>query len=524
MALWNFGKTSASEEATTPEVGNGVSASARESEVWQRAREGFFECAPGGAFCAVNPALARCFGHETPAAFLATSPSIFASGLFANTAAGEDLLQKLRANNALNDYEIQINHQDGTQVWTSWSIWPHGENGAEGWGGSVSDISREKTAEERLLRHAWHDRTTGLADRNLFVERIGALLKRAANRENSNQPQFAVVFLDLDRFKVVNDTLGHNAGDQLLIGIARRLEAVLRPNDLLARLGGDEFGILLDDISDIKDVTPQLERLQKRLTMSLTIEGQEVYSNASIGVALGRRDDRVETLLRNAEAAMYRAKEKGRARYEVWQGGDKTPRDSGAMKLESDLRRAVERQEFRCFYQPLVSLATGRVIGFESLVRWFHPTLGKNSSHPLHSYRRRYRLDQSNRPLGFARIVSSARDLAEARRAQFGFDYVGQLVGPTVHAARSGQAGRPHFADQRSRWRQSEIGSDRIGLDGRSRNRHQNSQTIQSLWHQTQSRRFRHRLFKFELSPSLSVQRLENRPIVRLADGRGGEK
>ena len=379
MALWNFGKTSANEPEAAEPAGNGVAASGRDSALWQHAREGFFESTANGVLCGANPALARCFGHETSATFLETAPSLFSSGLFASTGDGERLLQKLQAHKAVNDYEIQINRQDGTTLWTSWSIWPRDDNGGVGWGGSVRDISREKTAEERLMRHAWHDKTTGLADRNLFVERIGALLKRAANRENSNQPQFAVVFLDLDRFKVVNDTLGHNAGDQLLSGIARRLEAVLRPNDLLARLGGDEFGILLDDITDIKDVTPLLERIQKRLAMSLTIEGQEIYSNASIGVALGRRDERTENLMRNAEAAMYRAKEKGRGRYEVWQNSDKSRTDSGAMQLESDLRRAVERQEFRCFYQPLVSLATGRVIGFEALVRWFHPKLGKIS-------------------------------------------------------------------------------------------------------------------------------------------------
>ena len=379
MALWNFGKTSANEPEAADLAGNGVASSGRDSALWQHAREGFFESATNGVLCAANPALARCFGHETSIEFLDAAPSLFSPGLFSDTSAAERLLQKLQTHKAINDYEIQINRKDGTALWTSWSIWPRGDNGSDGWGGSVQDISREKTAEERLMRHAWHDKTTGLADRNLFVERIGALLKRAGNRENSNQPQFAVVFLDLDRFKVVNDTLGHNAGDQLLTGIARRLEAVLRPNDLLARLGGDEFGILLDDITDIKDVTPLLDRIQKRLAMSLTIEGQEVYSNASIGVALGRRDERTENLMRNAEAAMYRAKEKGRGRYEVWTRSDKSSTDSGAMQLEADLRRAVERQEFRCFYQPLVSLATGRVIGFESLVRWFHPKLGKVS-------------------------------------------------------------------------------------------------------------------------------------------------
>jgi diguanylate cyclase (GGDEF)-like protein len=356
---------------------------------WEKAREGFFECDVDGRFRAVNPALARLFGYDSGQELLDSHSNMSVPALFVDPARGASLwrqVQELKAApkgatpesasavSMMSDEEAQVKRPDGSLLWTSWSAWPL-EDGT-GWGGAVVDISREKVAEERLLRHAFHDKTTGLADRNLFMERVATAIRRTASRPSSDPVRFAVLLLDLDRFKVVNDTLGHSAGDQLLAGAARRLEAVLRPSDLLARLGGDEFGIVLDEVSEVQDVLPLLDRIQKRLGLPITIEGQEVFANASIGVALGERDDRAETLLRHAESAMYRAKEKGRNRFEVWSRTDEAPRGANAMQLEAELRRAVERNEFRAFYQPIVSLASGRLIGFEALVRWVHPRRG----------------------------------------------------------------------------------------------------------------------------------------------------
>jgi diguanylate cyclase (GGDEF)-like protein len=196
---------------------------------------------------------------------------------------------------------------------------------------------------------------------------------------------FAVLFLDLDRFKVINDSLGHVVGDQLLIDLSRRLETSLRSSDTvarlggtptMARLGGDEFTILLDEISNVSDATCVAERLQQQLATPFTIGGHEVFTTASIGIALSATGyDRPEDILRDAETAMYRAKNRGKACHEVF---DTAMYDRAVtlLQVEIDLRRAVERQEFLVFYQPIVNLENGCLVGFEALIRWRHPQRG----------------------------------------------------------------------------------------------------------------------------------------------------
>ena len=196
---------------------------------------------------------------------------------------------------------------------------------------------------------------------------------------------FAVLFLDLDRFKVINDSLGHDVGDQLLIGLARRLETSLRSSDtvarlggmpIMARLGGDEFTVLLDEIHNVSDATCVAERLQQQLAAPFTIGGHEVFTTASIGIALSATGyDRPEDILRDAETAMYRAKNRGKACHEVFDTA-MYARAVALLQVEIDLRRAVERQEFLVFYQPIVNLEHGRLVGFEALVRWRHPQRG----------------------------------------------------------------------------------------------------------------------------------------------------
>lgn len=205
------------------------------------------------------------------------------------------------------------------------------------------------------------------------MERVDHALKLAKRHKDY---LFAVLFLDLDRFKVVNDSLGHKIGDQLLIAIARQLEECLRTTDTVARLGGDEFTILLEDINDIKDATRVAERIQQAIHTPFNLSGQEVFTTASIGIALSSTGyDRTEDLLRDADIAMYRAKELGKARHEVF---DKVMHAHALelLRLENDLRRALERQEFEVYYQPITSLFTGTLTGFEALLRWRHPERG----------------------------------------------------------------------------------------------------------------------------------------------------
>jgi diguanylate cyclase (GGDEF)-like protein/PAS domain S-box-containing protein len=266
-------------------------------------------------------------------------------------------------------------HKNGSEVWIflSLSLTRDRETKSPRLIFQIQDITNRKRAEHRLLHDAFHDTLTGLPNRALFIDR----LKQALARTKRLGPhQFSVLFLDLDRFKVINDSLGHIVGDQLLVGIARRLEACLRPGDTVARLGGDEFTILLEDVIDTEEATSVAERVESELSLPFNLGGHEVFTTVSIGIApsvIGY--DRPDDILRDADTAMYRAKSLGKARHEVF---DKTmhARVVSLLQLETDLRRAVERQEFMLYYQPIIALDTGAICGMEALIRWQHPEQG----------------------------------------------------------------------------------------------------------------------------------------------------
>ncbi|MEJ7759308.1 MAG: EAL domain-containing protein [Gemmatimonadaceae bacterium] len=236
-----------------------------------------------------------------------------------------------------------------------------------------SDLSLKRQAQEHLLYSTLHDPLTGLPNRSLFTERLRHAMRRVTRHPDD---LFAVLFLDLDRFKEVNDTLGHFAGDELLRAVARRLEACLRPEDTVARLSGDEFAILLESIAEPSDAGIVAERIEEALSFPVSLAGAEVATSASMGIVTSSMaHDQPEQLLRSADMAMYRAKAAGRARYEMFDRAMHTDALT-RVQLESDLRRAVVRREFRLYYQPLVSLRTGRITGLEALLRWDHPERG----------------------------------------------------------------------------------------------------------------------------------------------------
>jgi diguanylate cyclase (GGDEF)-like protein/PAS domain S-box-containing protein len=239
--------------------------------------------------------------------------------------------------------------------------------------GSLSDMTPQREAEKQLLHNAYHDVLTGLPNRALFMDRLNRSLNRARHRDDY---LFAVLFLDLDRFKVINDSLGHPIGDQLLVAIARRLETCLRPGDMVARLGGDEFAIILDHLKHIKDAIQAAERVQKELTLPFSLSGHEVFASASIGITTSLIPyEAPEDFLRNADTAMYRAKDQGRGCFELFDTG-MHENALAVMQLENDLRRALARSEFRVYYQPIISLENWRIAGFEALLRWLHPEQG----------------------------------------------------------------------------------------------------------------------------------------------------
>jgi diguanylate cyclase (GGDEF)-like protein/PAS domain S-box-containing protein len=237
----------------------------------------------------------------------------------------------------------------------------------------IQDITDRRRAEEQLLHDAMHDGLTGLPNRALFLDRLKLAIARAGRRDDYH---FSVLFLDLDRFKTVNDSLGHLVGDQLLIGITRRLETCLRAGDTVARLGGDEFTILLDDVGGADDVHEVTERIRAELGRPFNLGGHEVFTSVSIGVAPSTVGyERADDVLRDADTAMYRAKALGRARHVIFDK-EMHARAVNLLQLETDLRRAVERREFEVHYQPIVLLNTGRLHSFEALVRWRHPKHG----------------------------------------------------------------------------------------------------------------------------------------------------
>lgn len=239
--------------------------------------------------------------------------------------------------------------------------------------GSLTDITERKTAEEKLAHDAVHDALTSLPNRKLLMARIQKSLQR---KQKDAKYGFAVLFIDLDRFKIINDSMGHQAGDELLLRITKRLQNIVRPMDMLARLGGDEFIILLENVKDQEQVTTISGRVLAKLQEPIRVENQEIYTSASIGVALASAEyDSPDDMVRDADLAMYRAKVKGKGRTEIFD----TKMHAGAVSLlqtEIDLRSGIERKEFILHYQPIVSLDSDEIIGFESLVRWKHPTKG----------------------------------------------------------------------------------------------------------------------------------------------------
>jgi diguanylate cyclase (GGDEF)-like protein/PAS domain S-box-containing protein len=266
---------------------------------------------------------------------------------------------------------------DGRMRWVSLTKLPLRDLAGQlvGTFGICRDVTEQKRIEEQLTRQGFYDGLTNLPNRSLFANRIEHLFRRAV-RQTGRGYLFAVLYLDVDRFKGVNDSLGHHAGDELLVLIARRLERCLRPSDTLARLGGDDFAILLEDLRSTTDATRVAERIHQHLAAPFTVAGTEVFCSASIGIALSTTGHTLaHEMLRDANNAMYKAKANGRACHEIFDA-DMHRHAVSQLKIDTDLRRALERQEFLVHYQPIVDLRTRKLVGFEALLRWQHPVRG----------------------------------------------------------------------------------------------------------------------------------------------------
>jgi diguanylate cyclase (GGDEF)-like protein/PAS domain S-box-containing protein len=271
--------------------------------------------------------------------------------------------------------EYRIRHHDGSYHWMKCCGLALRDQAGKPYriAGSQADVTMRKEIEQQLIHKALHDELTGLANRTLFLDRLEVVIERA---QRSSNVFAAVLFLDIDYFKMVNDSLGHAAGDQMLISIAQRLKTCVRAGDTIARFGGDEFALLIDGIQVEEEAIAIARRINEEMRQAISLTDQEVFPSASIGIVFTTdRYQAKEDLLRDADTAMYMAKHKGRGGFEVF---DPRMREKtiARLQLENDLRRALERKEFRVFYQPIFAASGREMTGVEALIRWQHPVRG----------------------------------------------------------------------------------------------------------------------------------------------------
>jgi diguanylate cyclase (GGDEF)-like protein/PAS domain S-box-containing protein len=319
-----------------------------------------------------SPSAARVFGFEPPK---------IEGTRFADLIHPDDMTRVLQFLAPVGDMggytglaEFRIRRRDGEYVHTETlrTNLLHDPN-VKGIVLNTRDVSERKQFEEQLAHQAFHDSVTSLANRALFHDRVS----HALERQTREHEPISVLFMDLDDFKTINDSLGHAAGDQLLFEVGDRLKGRLRAADTAARLGGDEFAILLEDGEEGVTAADVADRIMQMMEEPFTLEGKEVFVRASVGIATaeGERDGDVEELLRNADVAMYIAKERGKGRYQVF---EPAMHDTALKRLElkADLQRAIEHDEYQLHYQPVIELETGRITGVEALIRWVHPVRG----------------------------------------------------------------------------------------------------------------------------------------------------
>ena len=342
----------------------------RYRSLFEQSRDAIFMTERGGEIVELNEAARELLGYDGDELIGRDVLSIYA-----DPADRDRFRTEMEARSHVRDFEVRVRRRDRTERWCLVSAWVRREPTGEvaGYQGIIHDITERKRVEDQLAHDAFHDTLTALPNRALFMDRLE---RAVARRRRMDAKDVAVLFLDLDRFKVVNDSLGHMIGDELLRQIGRLLQAEVRDEDTVARLGGDEFAILLDGVEDAADPTHVAERIQERLRKPFRLSGRDVFTSVSIGITFGGGGvERAEDLLRDADTAMYRAKELGPARYQIFDEAMHTHAVT-LLQLETDLRLALERKEFVVHYQPVMALATGRLIGFEALVRWQHPSRG----------------------------------------------------------------------------------------------------------------------------------------------------
>jgi diguanylate cyclase (GGDEF)-like protein/PAS domain S-box-containing protein len=335
--------------------------------LFENAIEGVFRTTLDGRYLDANPALARIYGFDSPVELIATLKDI-RNQLYVDPARRAEFMELIKARGSVVGFESQVRRKTGEIIWISENARAVFDDGGSivCYEGTVEDVTERRLYQARIEEQANYDALTGLANRSLLNDRLHQLILSAA----TYRTHLAVVFVDLDRFKFINDSLGHHVGDELLRAMAERLKASVRESDTVARLGGDEFVLLISGQGDPEAVAVVVERMLSEIAQPWTIPQGDFNVTCSIGVALYPDDGiSAETLLKHADSAMYRAKEKGRNNFQFF-----TPELNALiterLELENKLRRALEREQFSLRYQPRIDMQTRRVIGIETLIRW----------------------------------------------------------------------------------------------------------------------------------------------------------
>jgi diguanylate cyclase (GGDEF)-like protein/PAS domain S-box-containing protein len=345
----------------------------RYSSLFEHATEGIFQTTPEGRYLDANPALARIYGHASPDALIEHLHDI-PRQLYVLPERRATFVRLMQKQGAVRNFESQVYRHDGRIIWISENARAvkNADGSVQFFEGTVVDITERKQHEAELEYQASHDSLTGLPNRSLLRDRI----EQAIAKARRDGKLVAVVFVDLDHFKLINDSLGHHVGDRLLLEVADRLMACVRGHDTVARQGGDEFVLVLTEQHDEEETLAIVSRLLEVISQPWVDEEQEYGLSCSVGISYYPQDgDDPDALLRCADAAMYKAKESGRSTYHFY-----TPELNQAiserLELENSLRHALERDEFRVYYQPRIDVASGRIIGAEALIRWDCPGKG----------------------------------------------------------------------------------------------------------------------------------------------------
>ncbi|CAN1212097.1 GGDEF domain-containing protein [Tumidithrix helvetica PCC 7403] len=364
-------------------------AEAKYRSIFENSVGGIFQSTQDGRYITANPMLASIYGYDSPEDLMRELTDI-ATQLYVDPQRRTEFVETLEAQDVIWRFESQIRRKDGSTIWISENARAIRDSNGRllCYEGTVEDITERKLAEAKIAHLAFHDSLTDLPNRSLFRDRLNQAISLAERQwqERSTHgsystpddaaPSLSVLFLDLDRFKFVNDTLGHAAGDTLLQAVSQRLLKSIRKSDTLARMGGDEFLILLPEIRGAEDAISVAQKILKGLETAFILNEQEVHIGASIGISFYPNDGTdPETLMKNADTAMFRAKEQGRNHYQLYTHVIGMSVFEHAF-MENSLRRALHQSEFCLFYQPQVDLHSGQIVGMEALVRWQHPDLG----------------------------------------------------------------------------------------------------------------------------------------------------